>query len=188
MKVTVARVGRANGLKGDVALDVRTDIPEQRLVVGAQFETEPAQAGPLTVSRVRQQSGRWIVGFEEVADRTAAESITGVDLVIDADGSDEDDAWFVHELVGLAAVRPDGSDEGEVIGEVVDLLDMPAPDVLVVRQPDGFRAMIPFIEAFVPEVDVEGGRVIVTPPYGLLSGEEPENTGETAGGAGSDQA
>ena len=71
--------------------------------------------------------------------------------------------------------------EGRCSIEVVDLMDLPGHDVLVVRQADGFRAMIPFVEAFVPEVDVDGGRVIVTPPYGLLSGEEPENTGETAG-------
>jgi len=177
MKLTVARVGRANGLKGDVSLDVRTDIPEQRLVVGAHFETEPASAGPLTLSRVRQHSGRWVVAFDEVEGRDAAEALAGTELVVDGDESDEDDAWYVHELMGLTAERPDGT----VVGEVVDLLDLPAHDVLVVRQADGFRAMIPFVEAFVPEVDVTGGRVIVTPPYGLLSGEEPENTGETAG-------
>jgi 16S rRNA processing protein RimM len=177
MKVTVARIGRAVGLKGEVALDVRTDVPERRLVAGARFETDPPDAGPLTLTLVRQQSGRWIATFEQIADRDAAESARGIELVIDAAESDEEDAWYVHELMGLRAERPDG----EVVGEVVDLLDLPAHDVLVVRQPDGFRAMIPFIEAFVPTVDVRGGRVIVTPPHGLLSGEEPENTGETAG-------
>jgi len=77
--------------------------------------------------------------------------------------------------VGLRAERPDGT----LVGEVVDLMDMPAHDVLIVREPSGNRAMIPFVEAFVPEVDVEGGRVIVTPPYGLLAGEEQVDTGET---------
>ena len=71
--------------------------------------------------------------------------------MIDADEADEDDAWYVHELVGLSVVRPDGT----LVGEVVDLLDMPAHDLLVVRQPSGFRAMIPFVEQFVPEVDIE---------------------------------
>lgn len=177
MRLTVARIGRAHGLKGEVSVELRTDIPEDRLVPGEVFDTEPASAGPLTVDRVRVQAGRWYVQFEEIRDRDAAEAARGVELTLDGAESDEDDAWYVHQLVGLAAVRPDGT----ALGEVVDLLSMPAQDVLVVREPNGHRAMIPFVEEFVPEVDVEAGRVVLTPPFGLLAGEEPESTGETAG-------
>ncbi|GMA37023.1 hypothetical protein GCM10025876_32270 [Demequina litorisediminis] len=74
-------------------------------------------------------------------------------------------------------MRPDGTP----VGDVVDLLSMPAQDVLVVKEPGGHRAMIPFVEDFVPEVDLDARRVIVTPPYGLLAGETPEETGETHG-------
>ncbi|WP_062287261.1 ribosome maturation factor RimM [Demequina phytophila] len=176
MRLTVARIGRAHGLKGEVSVELRTDIPEDRLVPGEVFATEPAAAGPLTVARVRVQSGRWYVQFEELRTREDAEAARGVELTIDGAESDEEDAWFVHQLVGLAAVRPDGSP----LGEVVDLVSMPAQDLLVVKQPGGHRAMIPFVEEFVPEVDLEGGRVVLTPPYGLLAGEEPEVTGETS--------
>jgi len=170
MKVTVARIGKAHGLKGEVSLDVRTDIPQTRLVPGATFETAGGSVGHLTIARVREQAGRWYVAFAEIADRDAAEAARGTELVIEASASDEDDAWYVHELVGLRAQRPDGT----VVGEVVDLLSMPAQDVLVVREPSGNRAMIPFVEAFVPHVDVEHGTVVVTPPYGLLEGEDVE--------------
>ncbi len=179
MIVTVARISRAHGLKGEVSLDVRTDVPEQRLTVGAQYQTEPASAGPLTISKVRTQAGKWWVQFEQISDRNGAEAARGVALVMEADSQEEEDAWYVHDLVGLRVERPDGT----VLGEVTDLIDMPAHDLLEVRQPDGHVALIPFVEEFVPEVDAAGGRVIVTPPYGLLSGETPENTGETAGGA-----
>ncbi len=175
MKLTVARIGRAHGLKGEVTVEVRTDIPEDRLVPGEEYETEPASAGPLTIAAVRTQAGRWYLRFDEIVGREAADAARGVELVIDGEESDEDDAWFVHELVGLAAVRP----SGEAVGEVVDLLSMPAQDILVVKEPNGHRAMIPFVEEFVPEVDIEARTVTVTPPYGLLSGEEPEATGET---------
>lgn len=176
MKVTVARVGRAHGLKGEVSLEIRSDIPEERLAGGAVLETEPASAGPLTVVATRTQAGRWYARFEEVGDRTAAEALRGTELLAEADDAEEDDAWYVHELVGLRAVRPDGED----LGEVVDLLAMPAQDLLVVKQPGGHRAMIPFVDEFVPEVDPDAGSVTVTPPYGLLAGEEPEATGETS--------
>ena len=174
MKVTVARIGRAHGLKGEVTVELRTDIPEERLVKGAAFATEPAAAGPLTVVSTRIQSARWYVRFEGMETREAADAARGVELVMDVEDSDEDGAWFVHELVGLTAERPDGT----LVGEVVDLMDMPAQDLLIVREPSGNRAMIPFVEQFVPKVDIEGGRVIVTPPYGLLEGEEQVDAGE----------
>ncbi|WNM23435.1 ribosome maturation factor RimM [Demequina capsici] len=179
MIVTVARIGRAHGLKGEVSVELRTDIPEERLVPGASFSTEPSAVGPLTVTRTRQQSGRWYVQFEQLRDRDAAEAARGVSLLIDADEDEEDDAWFVHELVGLTAERPDGT----LVGKVVDLQPMPAQDLLVVAQASGHRALIPFVADFVLEVDVDTGRVVVDPPYGLLDGEQPESTGETAGEA-----
>ncbi|WP_062072903.1 ribosome maturation factor RimM [Demequina sediminicola] len=177
MELTVARIGRAHGLKGEVTVEVRTDIPEERLVPGASFDTDPAAAGPLTVTAVRTQSQRWYVKFAEVASREDADAVRGVSLVIDGDESDEDDAWYVYELVGLSVVRP----SGEVVGEVADLLSMPAQDLLVVKQVSGKRAMIPFVDEFVPEVDLEARAVTITPPYGLLDGESPEETGETHG-------
>lgn len=178
MKLTVARIGRAHGLKGEVTVELHTDIPEERLVQGVSFQTEPPSAGPLTVVKTRTQAGRWYVVFREITSRELADAARGVELVIDGAESDEEDAWFVHELVGLEVVKPDGTP----VGTVVDLQSMPAQDLLIVKQSTGERAMIPFVDEFVPEVDIAGGRVIVTPPYGLLAGETPEATGETHGG------
>ena len=177
MRVTVARIGKAHGLKGEVSVELRTDIPEDRLYPGAVLDTDPPTAGPLTVQSVRQQAGRWYVRFEQIADRTAAENARGIELLVEADEDEEDDAWFIGQLVGIEAVRPDGTP----IGTVVEVLALPAQDVLVVRQPSGFRAMVPIVEEFVPEVDIDAGRITLTPPYGLLEGEEPEDTGETRG-------
>jgi len=168
MLLTVARIGRAHGLKGEVTLEVRTDAPEERFAVGNELLTEPLEVGPLTVSASRTQGGRWFVTFAEVADRTAAEALNGVLLVTEAEASDEDDAWYTYELVGLRAERS----TGEAIGEVVDVEHLPAQDLLVIHEPNGNRARVPLVSAMVKEVNVEGGRVVVDPPFGLLSGEE----------------
>jgi len=69
--------------------------------VGQVLRTEPASAGPLTVTGARVQQGRWYVTFAGVSDRTAAEALAGVELVVDEHASDEDDAWYPHELAGL---------------------------------------------------------------------------------------
>ncbi|MDT0167003.1 ribosome maturation factor RimM [Actinotalea sp. AC32] len=167
MQLTVATIGRAHGLRGEVALDLRTDVPDERFALGAVLRTVPAAAGPLTVARTRDQNGRLLVTFAEVSDRTTAESLRGVELVVEAEASDEEDAWYPHELVGLRAERTDG----EVVGEVVGLEHLPAQDALVVREPDGTRTLVPFVRAIVPVVDVPGGRVVLDAPRGLLASD-----------------
>ncbi|MBT0995715.1 ribosome maturation factor RimM [Cellulomonas sp. DKR-3] len=175
MQLTVARLGRAHGLRGELALDLRTDDPDQRFAVGAVLGTDRPGVGPFTVTRTRVQQGRWVVTFAEVGDRTAAEALRGVALVVEEDASDEDDAWYPHELVGLRVEHVDG----RVIGEVLGLEHLPAQDVLVVKEllpsdgPGGTtaRTLVPFVRAIVPVVDVPGGRVVVDPPGGLLASD-----------------
>lgn len=166
MQVRVATVGRAHGLRGEVALDVHTDDPAGRLAVGTVLATEPPR-GTLTVTKVRDQSGRLVVTFAEVADRTAAEALRGTTLVVEVTASDEEDAWYPFELVGLRVERTDGT----LVGEVVGLEHLPAQDVLVVRETTGERTMVPFVRAIVPVVDVPGGRVVLDPPAGLLAAD-----------------
>lgn len=165
MELTVATIGRAHGLRGEVALDLRTDDPELRLADGEVLRTVPASAGPLTVVSSRIQNGRWHVAFAEIGDRTAAEKSRGIELVVDVDASDEDDAWYPHELAGLRAELTDGT----VVGEIVGLDHLPAYDMLVLRETDGTRTLVPFVRVMVPVVDVPGGRVVLDPPGGLLA-------------------
>jgi 16S rRNA processing protein RimM len=173
MLLTVARIGRPHGLRGEVALVVRTDDPAARLTVGAVLATDPATAGPLTVERVRAQQDRWFVTFAEAQDRTAVEALRGVGLVVEVaddattDDDDEEDAWYPHELAGLRAEHVDG----RVLGEILGLEHHPAHDVLVLREPDGARTLVPFVRVIVPVVDVPGGRVVLDPPGGLLAAD-----------------
>lgn len=167
MELVVARIGRAHGLRGEIVLDVRTDAPERRFTPGAVLRTDPASAGPLKVLSVREHSGQLLVRFAQAADRSAAEALRGVELVVEAGPSDEADAWYPHEMIGLEARRVDGS----VLGEIAGVEHLPAQDALVLREPSGARTLVPFIEAFVPEVDVRGGFVVLDPPGGLLASD-----------------
>jgi 16S rRNA processing protein RimM len=171
--LTLARIGAPRGLRGDLRLDVRTDSPQDRLAVGTVLRTDPAKAGPLTVTSLRQESGTWYARFAEARDRTAAEALTGVALV-GPPSEAEDDAWYPHELVGLVAVLADGTELGTVAG----LEHLPAHDVLVLRERTGERTLVPFVRAIVPVVDVAGGRVVLDPPGGLLAqlaDDEPDD-------------
>jgi 16S rRNA processing protein RimM len=175
MDRVVARVGRAHGLRGEVTVEVRTDAPEQRFVEGATFSTDPAAAGPLTLRSARDNNGVLLLAFEGVADRTGAESLRGTLLLVAADASDEPDAWYDDELVGLRAQRPDGSPLGEVVG----LLTGGAQDLLEVRPVGAGRStvLVPFVTALVPVVDVPGGRVVIDPPGGMFDADDRDDEG-----------
>lgn len=172
MRLAVARIGRAHGLRGEVTVESRTDSPDERFVPGAVLHVVspgPAAArtlpGTLIVIGARDHNGTLLLRFEEVADRTAAEALRGIVLEADVpDESSEPDAWYDHELVGLQvqdrAATP--------LGEIIAVEHPPAQDLLVVRRPDGQVRLVPFVSALVPTVDVPGGRVVVDDPGGLI--------------------
>lgn len=167
MQVAVGRIGRAHGLRGEVAVDPRTDAPEVRFASGASLTTEPAAAGPLTVSATRWHSGRLLVHFAGVPDRTAAEGLRGVRLYAEVDQAerpDDPDEFYDHQLVGLAVVTVDGV----LVGELAEVLHLPGHDVLSVRAPEGREVLVPFVSKIVPEVDLPARRIVVDPPAGLL--------------------
>jgi len=118
--LTLAVIGPAHALKGEVRLEIRTDDPEGRLAPGTTVPTEPAHAGPLTVSRLRFDGFRWFAAFEQARDRTAAEALRGVRLLVETDddapggedSEDSDEYWYRHELVGLRALRGPGDGGG----------------------------------------------------------------------------
>ncbi len=173
MLVTVGVITRAHGVRGDVAVDVRTDSPEQRFTDGAVLTTEPAQAGPLTVARARWHSGRLLVQFAGVADRTEAEMLRGVRLLADIDERErpeDPDEYYDHQLTGLSVRTADGMP----VGEVAEVVHVPGQDLLVVRREDGGEALIPFVTAIVPTVDLDAGEIEIDPPPGLLDGQQDE--------------
>lgn len=170
-QLRVGRLVKAHGLKGALKLELYTDDPDGRFVPGAVFTLQVPESSPwhgktVTVREFRWMNSHPVVFFDEVEDRTAAESIVRAILWIDQDESApaEDDAWYDHQLVGLDVIRDDAS-----VGRVIRVDHLPAQDLLVVRPTgtDG-EILVPFVAEIVPQVDIAAGRVIVTPPAGLF--------------------
>ncbi|MEV5753601.1 ribosome maturation factor RimM [Actinoallomurus sp. NPDC052308] len=165
MLLAVGRIGRAHGVRGEVSVETSTDDPGARFAPGSSLVTDPARLGPLTIESVRPHAGRLLVRFAGVDDRTAAETLRGTLLLVDSSDispSADPDEFHDQELIGLVAVTPDGTE----VGEVVDVEHL-GQDLLVVRRPGG-DALVPFVRALVPEVDVPGGRIVIDPPPGLF--------------------
>jgi len=175
MRLVIGRVGRAHGVRGDVAVEVRTDDPDARFADGAALDTDPPERGPLTVEATRWHSGRLLVSFAGVADRTRAESLRGTMLVVEVDDAerfDDPDEFYDHQLIGLRAVTT----AGDQIGAVTDVLHLPAQDVLAIKRGDGVEVLVPFVAELVPNVDLDAKTVSVEPRPGLL---DPEALDET---------
>jgi 16S rRNA processing protein RimM len=130
--------------------------------------TDPASAGPLTITDGRVHSGRLLLTFVGYADRGAAEGLRNVLLLADVDPSqrlDDPDEFLDSQLVGLAVRTVAGED----VGELAEVLHLPGQDVLAVRRRDGTEVLVPFVAVMVPTVDLDAGVVLVDPPPGLLS-------------------
>lgn len=166
MKLTVAIIGTAHGIKGEVKLDVRTDDPETRLAVGNVLETDPADEGPLTVARVRKNKDITLASFVGITDRNAAEGLRGVKLIIETDEEErsfDQEAYYAHELAGCDVIVQD-----KKVGRVLALELGVAHDFLVIEEA-GQQILVPFVEDIVPQVDIDNKQVYLTPPGGIIA-------------------
>jgi 16S rRNA processing protein RimM len=147
----VGRIGRAHGVNGQLYVSLITDRVERvaagaRLLAGSQW---------LTVVESRQQQQRWLVRFDGVDDRTAAEKLTN--SILQAEPLEDDsDALWVHELIGSRVVDQQGIERGQCVA----VIDNPAHDILELDS----GALVPVI--FV--VDCRGGITTIDPPQGLF--------------------
>ena len=173
MQLVVGRISRPHGVRGELAVDVRTDDPELRLAAGTVLATEPAAVGPLTITRSRWHSGKLLVSFAGGADRGDADQLRGVLLVVDSaelEESPDPDEFRDHQLIGLTVVGPGD----EHVGEVTDVLHY-GQDLLVIKGAgarSGTEIMVPFVTELVPEVDLASGRIVIDPPAGLLDPQD----------------
>jgi 16S rRNA processing protein RimM len=180
MDVVVGRVAKAHGIGGELAVDVRTDSPEERFARGTTLTARlrDGNTRSLTVASARPHSGRLLVRFDEVVTRDVAETLRGTLLIADTADlppTGDPDEFYDHELEGLVAVLTDGT----AVGTVREVVHGPGGDLLAVEHtvhapdataPDGppRESLVPFVREIVPEVDLAAGRVVLDPPEGLL--------------------
>lgn len=108
---------------------------------------------------VREIPKGFLVDLEGVTDREEAARLRGSELLLDRNELDlpEEEEFYVGDLIGLVAYNS----EGTHIGSVVDLLETPAHEVLVVRNQSAAEHYIPFTFEHVPRVDQERSCVVV---------------------------
>ena len=167
LRVVVGRIGRAHGIRGELSIDPRTDEPQRRFAAGSSVV---CAGRTYTIASSRPHQTKWLLKFDEVPDRTAAEALQGKMLEADVDPTEiPDDGYYDHQLIGLRVVTDDGVESGEVTG----VLHLPAHDLLTISTSGG-EVMVPFVEELIPEVDLAASTLTVRDRPGLLRPDEAE--------------
>lgn len=175
----VCRIGKAQGLKGEVTVQIFTDEPYERFEPGNVLCTADGER-EFVIENARTFKNRWILLFEESQNRNDAEALNGTELYVHAEDAQElaaENAWYIKDLVGLQARLCEENQLGltpKIIGKVVDVLNG-AQSLLKIRldhpvDEEHKTALVPFVEAIVPEVDVANGYLTINPPGGLIPG------------------
>lgn len=161
----VGVIGRPHGVRGEVAVELRTDEPERRFAPGQVLRDEGGTR-PFTVQSVRDHSGRLLVRFAEVVNRETAEAVRGTLLIAAVEPEErplEPEEFYDRQLIGLQVRRADGV----VVGTVNSVLHLPSQEVLEVETANGPR-LVPFVTALVPHIDLEACCLTVADVAGLL--------------------
>jgi 16S rRNA processing protein RimM len=163
-RVLLGVVAAPHGVRGLVRIKSFTEDPMKVAAYGPlSDETGKKEYRVEVLSAAR---GAVLARIDGVADRTAAEGLRGLRLYVPRSALPEAGAkeWYEADLIGLSAVGRDGRDWGKVVA----FHDFGAGSVMEVSG----GAMLPFTDEAVPEIDVEGGKVVIDPPAGLLAGKD----------------
>lgn len=175
--VLMATIGAAQGLRGEVRVRTYTADPT---ALGDYGNLHSEDGRVFEILEIREAKNVAIVRFRGINDRNAAEALAGLELFIDRDNLPDDeleeDEFYYADLEGLEAV----DEEGKSYGTVSAVYDFGAGDLLELKGPGRRPALIPFSEAAVLEIDLEGGKILIDPQAAGLT-ESPEDDGPAPG-------
>jgi 16S rRNA processing protein RimM len=167
-RICVARIGAAHGVRGEVKLWTFTEEP----LALADYNPLETQDGARTfeIEVVRAAKDHVIARIAGADDRDAVQKLTHLELYVSRDRLPpvEDGAYYHHDLIGLIAETK----SGETLGTVLAIHNFGAGDVIEIGPLDGGDSvMLPFTDEVVPEVDLDGKRVVVVPPGAIEARE-----------------
>ena len=166
--VVVGRITKVHGLRGEIAIQVFSDNPD-RFAPGSQVFLEDGRA--LTVAVAREHGGRLLVTFEGVEDRTAAEALRGLTLVVPQSMLPPlpPGEYWPHQLAGCEIV----TESGRHLGTLTEVVPNAANDLWVAVDPEGTETLVPALKDVIVSVDVATKVILVRDVAGLTAPDEP---------------
>ncbi|MCW8916688.1 MAG: ribosome maturation factor RimM [Magnetovibrio sp.] len=168
--ICVGLIGSARGLKGELRVKSFTADAKALGSYGALTDKNGERAFELKVTG--KHKDQLVVRIKGVDDRNAAEALNGLELYMSRDQlpKTDEDEYYLSDLIGLDAELVDGTP----FGQVVEADDYGGGPFLEVKAEGQAAVLVPFTKAAVPVVDIEGKKVVIDPPEGLLEPGDPE--------------
>ena len=166
--ILLAKIGAPHGIKGEVRVKSFTDDP---LAFGDYGKLHDREGRKYQVLDMRLAKTVVVTRFKGIDTREKAEALNGIELFVDRatlPEVEDEDEFYMSDLVGLAAVSPDGN----VLGTVKEVYDFGAGDILEIRMENGPLEMFPFTREIFPQVDTAAGRIVFLPPVIVSEREE----------------
>jgi len=159
-RICVGAIAGAHGVKGLVKIKSFTEEPDGVAAYGPL--SDEAGEREFTLALAGRAKGLIIARIDGVEDRNTAEALRGTRLYVERAvlPPTAEEAYYHADLIGLEAVGMDGAP----VGEVKALYNYGAGDVIEIQRRDKDLLLLPFTKAAVPEVDLEGGRLVVREP------------------------
>ena len=169
-QICLARIGAAHGVRGAVKLWTFTEDPLAVKHYGPLVTKDGARQ--FEVTHVREAKGHLVATLKGIATREEAERLNGVELYVAREKLPEtgEDEYYHADLIGLAAVDA----AGEPLGRVIAIHNFGAGDIIEIAPPNGATMLLPFTNAVVPTIDLEGGRVVIELPD-EIEGDDPSS-------------
>ena len=168
-RILVGAIAGAHGVRGEVKIKSFTADPKAIGRYGALSDEAGTRRFELTVTG--SAKGSVVARIAGIGDRDRAEALKGMRLYVARDAlppPDGPEEFYVADLVGLAAVRPDGTP----LGRVAAVDNYGAGDVVEIALAEGGSRVLPFTRQVVPVIDIAGGRLVVDPPVETTAGDE----------------
>lgn len=169
-RICVAKIGAAHGVRGEVRLWPFTEDPMAVIDYGPLSTKDGARQ--FEVARARAAKDHLVAMLKGVTNRDEAERLNGIELYIARDAlPDTDEGEYYHaDLIGLAAIDP----QGAPIGTVTAIHNFGAGDIIEIAPKSGPSLLLPFTNAVVPTVDLAAGHVVIERP-GEIEGDAPDS-------------
>ena len=167
--MTIGKVVSTKGIRGEIKIKPLSDFPERFTKPGKRWlQSKKEEPRKVDLIKGRQLPGKeiYVIQLAGINTMTLGKELIGEKLLIPADHRPElgDDEFHFLDLVGLEVKI---QNDAVPIGKVSGLING-GNDLLEVKCNKGKTVLIPFVKAIVPEISLEKGWLIITPPPGLL--------------------
>ena len=162
----VGRIARAHGIRGQVIVNLETDFPQERFRPGAElFVNRSGRIEALTITTVRFQHERPVIGIQGIDDMDAAIELAGIELRVPVDrlAALPEGMFYRHDLIGCTVE----TNTAERVGTITDVEGTLGGSRLVIETPRG-ELLIPLAAEICTTIDPAARRIVITPPAGLL--------------------